>query len=128
MTKLELILNNYLKVARMLAATAFVFLVSDDHERVELLHKTLFITSKRAFYFANRQAILEQLEQANAYGAEWNIKKQNIDTRVDCALYDALSTLLVLETPREPAKKTRQKVKLSQSADRKTLKQHTLRS
>lgn len=59
MTKLELILNNYLKVARMLAATAFVFLVSDDHERVELLHKTLFITSKRAFYFANRQAILE---------------------------------------------------------------------
>lgn len=110
MTKLELILNNYLKVARMLAATAFVFLASDDQERIATLHKALYIKDVRAFYFANRAAILEQLEQANAYGAEFNIKKQCVNDRVACALYDALSTLLVLETPREPAKKTRKRL------------------
>lgn len=107
MTKLELILNNYLKVARMLAATAFVFLNSGDQERVAILYQALGIRDARAFYFANRAAILEQLESANNYGAEWNTKKQRIDDRVACALYDALATLRDLENPRQPARKTR---------------------
>lgn len=104
MTKFETLLLQLLASARMTAAFAFHCLVCEDIAHRSELFQALRATDKRAFYFANRQAILEQLENANAYGAEWDIKKQSADTRLYCALYDALSTLKDKEEkPEKPA-------------------------
>lgn len=99
MTTFETLLIQLLASARITAAYAFHCLVCerDDH-RSELI-QALKSTDKRAFYFANRDAILAQLERANCDGAELRIDRLSASSRVDNALFDALLNLSQCEGP-----------------------------